>query len=1140
MKNKKSFKVIILILLFLTLFNFIFPKYIMADQILAGDSIGDDDSIYDSYEVINKDDPWIKIDILRAISQFIFFAERSIMGLVNDIFCDNENKFQFTINDEEKYEVSLKLSPESIIKGKFMLFNADIFKNPNKDTNKYYDTGAGKTTITGRSGLRDVISGWYKALRNFTIVGLLSVLVYVGIRMIMSTLAQDKAKYKIMFKDWLVALCLVVAMHFIMIAILSMTSLVVDAIGTSGSAGSQTEGIMEKIAYITKSTANYKIKYTNQNGEEKTVEEIRAILIDDDGYVKEVYSIGDSYSYELLLGVIAAYTVIFAIKYLKREFTIIFLILLGPLSCITYPIDKIGDGKAQAFNRWFSEFLYQVIIQPFHLLLFIVLVGSAQALASENLLYSIVCFAVMLPAEKFIREMFGFKDKLGSPLASLATFELAKNAFGKFRGGSSAGNGGNNPKVAEKSESDNNVNDGRINPGLPGGETGTGAPTTYDTDSPHGSENTDNNNGGTSGEPHAEEQDDIDRERAEAFQRYTNPDDGTEGMSQEEALNAINNELPLDRNSTDNGNNNSDDTEDEEEEAIEDEEENADNDEEMEDDSSGVYTPKSDRTSVFRNMANAAIERRSKTLMAKYGTKNRGLAFKDSNGKWHVGAMGKFLGRKAAGLGKKAIKGATTLAGTAALGTLGFMLGQGSKGAMAGAAWGAGRGDKINRKLSSAYSSAKGYAKDMAYSTQDAATRRNNRIKESFNTPEQLEKASQSFSKRNNGKVASYKELNQELADRAKFKEMKLSDSQIDDAMQIYYDNKDSLGDETALQLAYQAANYSSRSAADFEDPKKVGNMYNSLMRQYESLGVNQDMADEMARNIIENAAGVKGIDSPAFSKASRKEEYLNNQENIDRVRQSLSERGRRATKAAITHQLEMEYNMRRAGLDETQREEFINDYVNNVDAINEARATLGEGATQEEIEMELERRFEIKAKINVQGEAISSEKELTAFINAAQANLKDNNNMNKPSSGQVYSEVKEMVTTRDSYSISTSTENIASGINQIRDIRKSEAKFINNSSDKNGAKAVITSQRREARRNSDESASSIISQAKYQRDFLAQYSKAEMQNPRIMEKAKKRIIKKLEREANISPEYRDAFADIVITKGKEYVGITE
>ena len=62
--------------------------------------------------------------------------------------------------------------------------------------------------------------------------------------MIISTMASDKAKYKTMFKDWLVAICLVVMMHYIMIATLNISGLVVKSIGSSGNARSHTEKIM--------------------------------------------------------------------------------------------------------------------------------------------------------------------------------------------------------------------------------------------------------------------------------------------------------------------------------------------------------------------------------------------------------------------------------------------------------------------------------------------------------------------------------------------------------------------------------------------------------------------------------------------------------------------------------------------------------------------------------------------------------------------------------------------------------------------------------------------------------------------------------------------------------------------------------
>lgn len=52
----------------------------------------------------------------------------------------------------------------------------------------------GKTSVAKQ--LQPTIAKWYKTTRLIAIVGLLSILVYVGIRIILSSTGQDKAKYK--------------------------------------------------------------------------------------------------------------------------------------------------------------------------------------------------------------------------------------------------------------------------------------------------------------------------------------------------------------------------------------------------------------------------------------------------------------------------------------------------------------------------------------------------------------------------------------------------------------------------------------------------------------------------------------------------------------------------------------------------------------------------------------------------------------------------------------------------------------------------------------------------------------------------------------------------------------------------------
>ena len=92
---------------------------------------------------------------------------------------------------------------------------------------------------------------------------------------------------------------------------------------------------------------------------------------------------------------------------------IAFLTMIAPLMAMTYPLDKMHDGNAQGFNTWLKEYFFNLLIQPLHLILYTVLVGSAIEFASNNLIYAIVAVGFILQAEKILRKFFGF-DKAGT------------------------------------------------------------------------------------------------------------------------------------------------------------------------------------------------------------------------------------------------------------------------------------------------------------------------------------------------------------------------------------------------------------------------------------------------------------------------------------------------------------------------------------------------------------------------------------------------------------------------------------------------------------------------------------------------------------------------------------------------------
>ncbi len=67
----------------------------------------------------------------------------------------------------------------------------------------------------------------YVIVRNLTIAIQLGILLYVGIRMAISTVAEEKVKYKKMMIDWTIGIVLVFVIHYIMILATFATNVVI-------------------------------------------------------------------------------------------------------------------------------------------------------------------------------------------------------------------------------------------------------------------------------------------------------------------------------------------------------------------------------------------------------------------------------------------------------------------------------------------------------------------------------------------------------------------------------------------------------------------------------------------------------------------------------------------------------------------------------------------------------------------------------------------------------------------------------------------------------------------------------------------------------------------------------------------------
>lgn len=342
---------------------------------------------------------------------------------------------RFTADDDKRAILKSKMSPEKIFSNQVELLNVDFINTINEND---YSVKSDSAT-SGLHVLRTTIASWYVAIRNLSLVIMLSILIYVGIRIIISSASQEKAKYKQMLMDWVIGMCLLFMLHYIMSFSVMITKKITQMLSAATNEGitMQEEDLNGSTTVL--DSATYTVDGVEYKGGD-TVEKLQS-LIQYVRYYADLRDLGPAFAFLIMYLFLVFYTVLFAFRYMKRTFIMAFLTVISPFVAMTYPIDKLNDGKAQAFNMWIREYIYNLLIQPFHLVLYTILVGASIDLVSSNLVYGLVAIATILPAEKLLKQMFGL-DKASTPsMAAPAIATAAANYLTRGRNSSKSKSG---------------------------------------------------------------------------------------------------------------------------------------------------------------------------------------------------------------------------------------------------------------------------------------------------------------------------------------------------------------------------------------------------------------------------------------------------------------------------------------------------------------------------------------------------------------------------------------------------------------------------------------------------------------------------------------------------------------------------
>lgn len=449
LKSNKTIQKIIIILTCLVSFNFIVPTHV-SNAGLGGVLFNPIKELFLTVA-----------DVVMDFMQMGFTGKWENVVIADVLDGDYSETNLWSGNDDEISLPNIKLSPDAIFSDKVEILNIDFINPIQKDK---YDIKSDATTAA-LTTLRKVIASWYVAVRNLALVAMLSILIYVGIRIIVSSAASDKAKYKQMLMDWVVGMCLLFMLHYVMSFTIFITKQITSMVSSATQSielwkpESSDVGENDGLKRVNKSiTFNKNQDYYDENGNPKKYsqgEELTHVpsLIN---YVRFYAQMGGGVDQAVLIGatyliiyiILIVYTVMFAFKYMKRVITIAFLTMIAPFVAMTYPLDKMADGKAQAFNMWLKEYIFNALLQPFHLILYSMLVGASVELAKANIIFAIVAIGFLIPAEKLLKKMFGFDKAITPPgLAGLAATAGVSSMFNKAMSGrnkASSGGGAQN------------------------------------------------------------------------------------------------------------------------------------------------------------------------------------------------------------------------------------------------------------------------------------------------------------------------------------------------------------------------------------------------------------------------------------------------------------------------------------------------------------------------------------------------------------------------------------------------------------------------------------------------------------------------------------------------------------------------
>ena len=294
-------------------------------------------------------------------------------------------------------DVSTYFSIQRTVFNEVALFNIDVF---NMDSTYKVGIGDKEQEIhqtPALINLKESTAKWFYICRLLAIMINLCVLIYVGIRMAISTVATEEARYKKMLISWAESMVILFFLQYIMTFAIQLGNIVLNII------------------------YNLREGLNSESFEEVIMAKIFRFLSESSGM--------QTFMYSVFFWFLVLMQAKFFLTYLKRVLSVMFLTIISPFITVTFSIDKMGDNKAQAFDTWMKEYIINISLQPIHAAIYLVFVFTAGEIAATAPFVAMVFLLVLGRLEKIVRDVFGITNA-----TSIKNFDEEFKSFGKGGG----------------------------------------------------------------------------------------------------------------------------------------------------------------------------------------------------------------------------------------------------------------------------------------------------------------------------------------------------------------------------------------------------------------------------------------------------------------------------------------------------------------------------------------------------------------------------------------------------------------------------------------------------------------------------------------------------------------------------------